>query len=264
MATKASLLGVLMYAAMAAYGGAAFAHLRSRRGLGQVLSGLAFVLLLAAVSLRVGQTGRVPLQNLFEVFLCLAMVAWPVSMLCGRLLRAPVGAADAALGLLVLFPAAVIFDAVPQPLPPVLQNPLFGPHVGAYVLGYFVMFKAAAVSARGLAAGRGGGPAAVVCAEGIAFRLVRFGFPLLTLGLVLGSLWGKLAWGDYWNWDPKELWGLAMWLLYLAYFQFRAHTRAALPRTNCALVLLGAAAIVITLSWVNLSRLFAGLHSYAM
>jgi len=36
------------------------------------------------------------------------------------------------------------------------------------------------------------------------------------------------------------------------------------PRTNSALVLLGLAAIVLTLLWVNLARIFGGgLHSYA-
>ena len=51
------------------------------------------------------------------------------------------------------------------------------------------------------------------------------GFRLLTLGLLLGSLWGKLAWGDYWGWDPKELWSLVCWLIYLGYFHFRYITR---------------------------------------
>ena len=34
-------------------------------------------------------------------------------------------------------------------------------------------------------------------------------------------------------------------------------------RVNSAWALLGMAAIVITLLWVNLSRLFPGLHNYA-
>jgi ABC-type transport system involved in cytochrome c biogenesis permease subunit len=85
---------------------------------------------------------------------------------------------------------------------------------------------------------------------------------LLTVGLFLGSVWGKLAWGDWWGWDPKELWSLAGWLVYSLYF----HVRFGWPRlyrTQQALVLLGMAVIVITLLWVNLSRLFQGLHNYA-
>jgi ABC-type transport system involved in cytochrome c biogenesis permease subunit len=263
MALKASLLGALVYAALAAYGSSAISYAAGRRRAGRILSGLAFALLFAAVCSRALEVGRVPLQNLFEVFLCLGMLVWPVSLLCGRLLGVAEGGADAALGFLLLFPAAFFLDATPTPLPPILQSRLFGPHVGAYLLGYFVMFKAAVQSMRALWMTDGTAEPACVAAEAAAFRLVRAGFPLLTVGLVLGSVWGKSAWGDYWNWDPKELWGAAMWLVYLSYFEFRVLTRARYPRANSILCLLGACVIAVTVSWVNLSRLFSGLHSYA-
>jgi len=94
--------------------------------------------------------------------------------------------------------------------------------------------------------------------------VVRLGFPLLTLGLVLGAVWGKLAWGDYWNWDPKELWSLASWLVFLGYLHFRYLYGKRYLRANASLVLAGVAAIVLTLLWVNLGRLFGGgLHTYA-
>jgi ABC-type transport system involved in cytochrome c biogenesis permease subunit len=89
------------------------------------------------------------------------------------------------------------------------------------------------------------------------------GFPLLTIGLILGSWWGKLAWGDYWGWDPKEMWSLASWLVYVTYLHFRYMYGKKYPRINSLWVVLGMIVIVITLLWVNLSRLFAGLHSYA-
>ena len=40
------------------------------------------------------------------------------------------------------------------------------------------------------------------------------GFPLLTMGMITGSLWAKQALGSYWHWDPKETWTLITWLLY--------------------------------------------------
>jgi len=92
---------------------------------------------------------------------------------------------------------------------------------------------------------------------------IRVGFPLLTLGLILGSYWGKQAWGDYWGWDPKELWSLVSWLVYIAYFHVRYMFGKRHARLNSLLAILGMAAIIITLLWVNLSRLFPGLHSYA-
>jgi ABC-type transport system involved in cytochrome c biogenesis permease subunit len=100
--------------------------------------------------------------------------------------------------------------------------------------------------------------------EDATYRMVCAGFPLLTLGLILGSVWGQSAWGDWWGWDPKELWSLASWLIYLGYFHFRYMFAKKFPRLNSAWVILGLIVIIITLLWVNLSRLFPGLHSYAM
>ena len=99
--------------------------------------------------------------------------------------------------------------------------------------------------------------------ERATYTMVCLGFPLLTLGLVLGATWGKLAWGDYWNWDPKELWSLVSWLVFLGYLHFRAVCGPRWARVGAVLVCLGFVCILTTLLWANLSPLFAGLHSYA-
>lgn len=98
--------------------------------------------------------------------------------------------------------------------------------------------------------------------EESTYRMVCVGFSLLTLGLVLGSVWGKLAWGDYWGWDPKELWSLASWLVYVGYLHFRYMFRKKHPRINSIWAIVGIVIFVVTLLWVNLSRLFPGLHYY--
>ena len=82
--------------------------------------------------------------------------------------------------------------------------------------------------------------------------MIAVGFPLLTLGLVLGSVWGQIAWGDYWGWDPKELWSLASWLIYVGYFHWRYMQGTRYPKVNSLWALAGMAAIIITLIWVNL------------
>jgi ABC-type transport system involved in cytochrome c biogenesis permease subunit len=45
------------------------------------------------------------------------------------------------------------------------------------------------------------------------------------MGMVMGALWAKEAWGDYWTWDPKETWALATWLSYLLYLHLRPSCR---------------------------------------
>jgi cytochrome c-type biogenesis protein CcsB len=40
------------------------------------------------------------------------------------------------------------------------------------------------------------------------------GFPLLTLGILAGSIWARTAWGSHWQWDPKQIWTITAWFLY--------------------------------------------------
>jgi cytochrome c-type biogenesis protein CcsB len=41
-----------------------------------------------------------------------------------------------------------------------------------------------------------------------------WGVPLLTLGVLAGSIWARTVWGSHWQWDPKQVWTLAAWLIY--------------------------------------------------
>ncbi|MBN1818986.1 MAG: cytochrome c biogenesis protein CcsA, partial [Sedimentisphaerales bacterium] len=170
-------------------------------------------------------------------------------------------ASDLLLGFVILFPAGFFFHSEPQKLPPALQCWLFAPHVAVYMLSYVFMAKAAVQAVfqlwtKDLALNG-------FHYEQATYNLIRLGFPLLTLGLILGSWWGKLSWGDWWGWDPKELWSLASWLVYVFYFHWRYMQGRKYPSINSILAIFGLTVIIITLLWVNLSKLFAGLHTYA-
>jgi len=358
MELKWTLLGLAIYAAMGLYAVAAVLFLAKVRRAAWAVYGAGCAVAAAGWAWRWIETGHVPLQNLFEVFLTLGVLMLPLTLFGRRFLDVGGEAGDAVIGLVVLVPAGLVFSAEPKMLPPALQSVLFVPHVAAYMLAYVVMGKAvvqalgaysvkarlamlvyvlprvgltvylfkarqhpvapalaATVSAAAEKAwsvvgwlvlpatlalrdmgrrffamdglwylGPGlladlllwGGIGLLVWrarplpldrrlrAERDAHIVVRLGFPLLTLGLVLGAVWGKMAWGDYWNWDPKELWSLASWLVFLGYFHWRYLYGRRYPRANASWVLAGLGAIVLTLIWVNLSRLFGGgLHTYA-
>jgi len=260
MAIKVTILGLFIYAAMGLYGLAAILFVVRVRRVAWVLYGAGCAVAAAGWAYRWVDAGHVPLQNLFEVFLTLGALMFPITLFGRRLLKVGGEAGDAVLGLVILVPAGLVFSAEPKMLPPALQSWLFVPHVAAYMLAYVVMGKAAFQAFSVLL--RSGEQR--LRAERDTHVVVRLGFPLLTLGLVLGAVWGKIAWGDYWNWDPKELWSLAAWLVFLGYLHFRYVYGKRYPRANAAIVLLGAGLILVTLLWVNLARIFAGgLHSYA-
>ena len=264
MSLKLTIQGILIYGTMLAYLGAAGCFALKRRKQGDIIYFIGFLLAAAAFVYRWVHAGHAPLQNLFEVFLCLGMLMYPLSWACRRFLEVPGEGMDAFIGFAILFPAGFVFSAEPQKLPPALQSWFFVPHVAAYMLAYVILVKAAVQALRHLWAGRQADSAENMKYELYAYRTVRLGFPLLTLGLLLGSWWAKVAWGDYWNWDPKELWSLATWLVYAGYIHVRFAQKNRFPRLNSSLVLVGAVFIVITLLWVNLAaKLFPGLHTYA-
>jgi len=262
MEIKYTIQGLLVYITIAAYVAAFVTTLLRRPKAGHVLYLIGFAVAVVSYGYRWYDVRHVPLQNLFEVFLFLGML-YPVSLLCRRFLRVGGYAADMLIGVIVLFPAGFVFNAQPQQLPPALQSWLFTPHVAVYMLSYIFMAKAT-VQALGQLTGKTTKPGEnLLPPEQATYRMVCVGFPLLTLGLILGSYWGKKAWGDYWGWDPKELWSLASWLVFLGYFHFRYMFGKRYANMNSLWAILGMVAIVITLLWVNLSKLFPGLHSYA-
>lgn len=263
MEIKTSVEGLLIYVTMAVYLAAAIVIFRKKEKLGQWIFLFGFGVALSTFIYRWIRVDHVPLQNLFEVFLCLGMLVFPLSYFSLKYLRIGGVGADAIIGFVTLFPAGFVFDENPQQLPPALQSVLFIPHVSSYMISYMIMAKASVqalyqIVNRGRPEEQG-----LVSYESATYKTVCIGFPLLTVGLVLGAVWGKIAWGDYWNWDPKELWSLVSWLVFVGYLHFRALYRKRFPRLSSALVLAGMAAIVITLLWVNLSRIFSGMHSYA-
>ncbi|HEX9191074.1 MAG TPA: c-type cytochrome biogenesis protein CcsB [Candidatus Deferrimicrobiaceae bacterium] len=96
--------------------------------------------------------------------------------------------------------------------------------------------------------------------DDINYRCLTIGFPLLTLGIITGSIWAEYAWGSYWSWDPKEVWSLITWLLYAALLHGRL-TVGWRGRKAAILAIVGFGAILFTFLGVNL--LLPGLHTYS-
>lgn len=265
MHIKWELQGLFIYLAMIGYLSAFVGVLVNRKAAaGRLCFGFAFAAALTAYIVRWVISTHLPMQNLFEVFLLMMVMVGPISWLTRNMQQDDswvMAAGDAIIGILVCFPAGFVFSAAPRPLPPPLQSVLFGPHVASYMTAYLLMARACIPAVAALA-GRYNDQR-LIDAERHSYGMAAAGFPLLSLGLILGSVWGKLAWGDWWAWDPKELWSLACWLMYMFYFHWRIVHPKEYIRTRLWLVLVGMAFIVITLLWVNLSNLFAGRHSYA-
>ncbi len=70
-----------------------------------------------------------------------------------------------------------------------------------------------------------------------------YGFPLLTIGMITGAIYAQHALGNYWRWDPKEVWSLITWLAYAILLHERLAVgwrgrRAAFTSILCFLILI--------------------------
>ncbi len=52
--------------------------------------------------------------------------------------------------------------------------------------------------------------------DNTGYACIIVGFSLLTLGLITGMVYAKSVWGNFWSWDPKEIWSGVSWLVYAA------------------------------------------------
>ena len=53
------------------------------------------------------------------------------------------------------------------------------------------------------------------------YIFIGFGFVMLTLMIISGSLWTKQVQGSYWNWDPLEVQSLISWIMYAIWLHLR-------------------------------------------
>jgi cytochrome c-type biogenesis protein CcsB len=96
--------------------------------------------------------------------------------------------------------------------------------------------------------------------DALLYKSVSVAFPLLTLLLITGAVWANESWGRYWGWDPKEVGALVAWMAYAGFL----HTRVShgwRGRRSAYFAMLGFALVIFT--WLGVSYLLPGLHSYA-
>ncbi|MBK8868577.1 MAG: c-type cytochrome biogenesis protein CcsB [Dermatophilaceae bacterium] len=229
---------------------------------GTVLGRVALLVLTVALGLRTIAVGHAPYSNQYEFAVAFSwgmLVAYAVAEYRYRVRTLALAVLPVVVAML-LYARAVGAEA--NPLMPALQNRwLLTVHVAAAVLAYgaaAVAFGAAALyllrhrlTWRAL-------PSAEVL-DDLGYRAAITAYPLMTVMLILGAVWADIAWGTYWNWDPKETAALTTWLIYGGYLHARV-ARGWRGKRAAWLLVVGFVAVLFTY-FGNL--FFGGLHAYA-
>ncbi|MCL1850749.1 MAG: cytochrome c biogenesis protein CcsA [Bacteroidetes bacterium] len=122
-----------------------------------------------------------------------------------------------------------------QVLMPALQSVWFIPHVATYMFAYAVIgcaFVVAVLELLKFSNHKGHKePPPTLSKRWESTKdtkcnlLVQIGTTALGIGLCLGALWAKKAWGQYWSWDIKETAALITWAIFLLYIHLQKNTK---------------------------------------
>ena len=205
---------------------------------------------------------RVPLSNQFEFS---TAFAWGVAVLL-VLLHFRVKA-DWLNAIAMPMTFMILSYAALQPreitdLMPALRSRWFVFHIGSAVISYSAFVIAGCIGLRYILVnkkGREEDSLKLRQMDWLSYRLVALGVLMLTVTILTGAIWAEQAWSAFWTWDPKEVWALITWIIYIVYLHLRL--RGKKQGTAMAwYVLIAVPVVLFTFAGVN--TLMSGMHAY--
>lgn len=247
------------------YGSAVVVSFLRCQRIAKVIFGLSFVLTLLVIGGNWFGCGHPPFGNMYHVLTVLSACFFPIWLCLRRdfdwlMPYFSFAAAFALLGTLFMNPS-LEWQRIPA-----LQSAWFVPHVLAYMISYALAFLAFILAVQSLWRKNRDLEISGMyqnAYEQAVHRIIRWAIPFMTFGLFSGALWADKAWGVYWSWDPKEVWALITWFLYLGYLH-AMYSKAWRGRRATILLICAFIMLLITFFVVNLLPKFSSgsLHSY--
>jgi len=202
---------------------AAYTASRIPRNLAGALLVIGFLLHTYGFALRVYIAGRPPVTNMYESVIWVSWGSLIFAALIWSKYRNGVILASSVLFTIVCLVLAdllpTVLDAGIHPLEPVLRSNFW---LTIHVLTITLSYAAFAVS---LCLGnvnlgnflfRPTDEKRIQQYTLYMYRAMQIGVILLGAGTILGGVWADYSWGRFWGWDPKEVWALIAFLLYVA------------------------------------------------
>lgn len=118
------------------------------------------------------------------------------------------------------------------------------------------------------AAGLSGAPTAAVARkvsagevfDGATMVLLELAFILLWAGTIMGAIWADHSWGRPWGWDPKEVFALNTFIIFVVLVHVRLKVKDK-GLWTAWLAVIGCAVMIF--NWTVINFVISGLHSYA-
>ena len=162
------------------------------------------------------------------------------------------------LSVLVVLLVVLYIRMLTHPLLPVLRSPFFSLHISTIVTAYALLLGILVVGVIALI--RPKNLARMERLKSLSMAMLYPAVALLAIGIFIGAIWANVSWGNYWSWDPKEVWALITLLIYAAPLHERLLKTFQRPLFYHIYCILAFMSVVITYFGVNL--ILGGVHAY--
>lgn len=228
---------------------------------------LGLVAMIAGFWMRAAISGRVPVTNMYESVVYVAMAGAVFGLIFELIYRKQyillAASIVSTVALVLADNCPAVLDSSLRPLQPVLRSNFWLVlHVMSITASYGALALALVIGdiTLGFSLFRVKNEEAMGLLTTFTYRLLQVGVLLLAAGTFLGGVWADFAWGRFWGWDPKEVWALVSLLGYLAVL----HARYVGWVQDLGLAALSAICFsLVVMAWYGVNFVLgAGLHSY--
>lgn len=206
--------------------------------------------------------GHVPMAGSFDSMNLLALSIGVIALLMARKYEMALPAGLLMSGFVLLVQMMGGANPPVTHLMPVLSSPLLSLHVTVIMIAYALLFF---VMLNGISAVivRITQPDNIIYMErlqNVSMIMLYPAVALLAAGIFIGAVWANISWGNYWSWDPKEVWALITLLVYSAPLHFKIWKSFQKPLFFHIYGIVAFMSVLITYFGVNL--ILGGIHAY--
>ena len=162
------------------------------------------------------------------------------------------------LSVLVVLAILLHIRMLTHQLLPVLRSPFFSLHISTIVTSYALLFAIMVVGI--IAIIKPKDKDRLERLKALSMAMLYPAVALLAIGIFIGAVWANVSWGNYWSWDPKEVWALITLLIYAAPLHEKLWQSFQKPVFYHVYGILAFLSVLITYFGVNL--LLGGVHAY--
>ncbi len=263
-----TLLNTLFFSAIVVYfiatvmqfAGAMFKKARLK-SVSWIASIAGFVILTGYLVARGIEAGHIPFSNQFEFATAFGWGIGLMHIVLKVRLKQDWIASVALPAVFLAVSYAALLPRDIRELMPALRSAWFSLHIGAAVFSYASFAIAGGIGIKYLAAHKKNPEDAhLPQLDYLSYRLIAFGFLMLTIVILSGCIWAEQAWSSFWTWDPKETWALITWIIYAIYLHQRLRKKWQGKRMAYYTII---ALVCILFTFIGVNQILPGLHSYA-